>query len=266
MIPNDRPNPPTAPGAAPLQPSDLMLAPEVASMKPWACSGVQLLRGVAAGDARYPRPFCRLGNGHRAPFVWLRPQVDAFKAEQTRIVRWTDVNGNTETGPYWRLRAAAVARGVQFPEREHSDLPTVDEHGRRLHSVSDLPRHTGDMIDVGGQEMPDLNFLNCEPDQLTGDVLFREVDWTDAEGRRLGRKPLVDHMRERQLTYGITPSRDGLSPADMHDEPAPKGWPPKINPPTAEIPCHHYAGFDDGAIHVSAETRRLDVAGKDGAQ
>src|SRR5690606_39122624 len=34
---------------------------------------------------------------------------------------------------------------------------------------------------------------------------------------------------------------------------------PKVNPPNAEVPCHHYA-TDDGLIHVSAETRRLDVA------
>lgn len=173
------------------------------------------------GEGKFPAPIRRLGSGPKAQYVWETKVIDFW----TRIVRWTDADGNSEVGPYWRLRAAAVARGVQLPaageEREASDqdLPRVDVHGRRLHSVEDLPRHTGDMIDVGGQGMPDLNFLNCEPDQLTGDVLFREVDWTDTEGRRLGRKPLVDHMRDRQREYGITPSRDGLSPADTHDEP-----------------------------------------------
>lgn len=188
-----------------------MTAAEVGGRVP--CAAFYVVKLVQQG--KFPAPIRRLGTGRNAQYVWETAVVDFW----TRTVCWTDVDGNSETGPYWRLRAKAVARGVQLPEREHSDLPSVDVHGRRLHPASECRAFTGDMINMGGQDMPDLNFLNCEPDQLTLDVAMREVDWTDSEGRRLGRKPLVDHMRDRQREYRITPSRDGLSPADAHDEP-----------------------------------------------
>ncbi|HEU4583643.1 MAG TPA: hypothetical protein VFS67_35535 [Polyangiaceae bacterium] len=174
-----------------LAPGDLLTRAETAQLA--QLDPAKLDRLVLVG--RFPKPVRELATDA----VWEARVVHYW----TRDVAWTDLFGFTQTGPYWLLRSAAADRGVQLPE--NGQLPTAGAGQLKLHN------YTGNWLP--GAEVRDINYLNAEPDQLTGDEMAAEVNWTDDRGNALGKKPLIAHMQDRQAAYGITPNRHVLSPA-----------------------------------------------------
>lgn len=166
-----------------IQPTDLMSGPEVAVY--WNEPLHTILRRVAAGDQRYPKPLRRVGDGARAPFVWRRSDVVAL-----RPVTWTAEDGTTETGPFAVMKAKAEARGVIVRGDSVETLAAVPDEPLPIPTYRDsLPLKNGVVLQ-------DVDYRATRLDQLPGEVQDQLVKWRDENGREeVGR--LGDFVAER---------------------------------------------------------------------